>query len=97
MATWLDSDDDGTGDLAGLTRRLDYLWGLGVTPVLLYGDEIGMGEDLSLPGRLAVRNPIPLVAMAVAMSCAIDTRQSALSKMICIAPVMSSLSSTMST
>jgi maltose alpha-D-glucosyltransferase/alpha-amylase len=28
------------------------------TPVLTYGDEIGMGEDLSLPGRLAVRNPM---------------------------------------
>jgi maltose alpha-D-glucosyltransferase/alpha-amylase len=28
------------------------------TPVLLYGDEIGMGEDLSLSGRLAVRNPM---------------------------------------
>jgi maltose alpha-D-glucosyltransferase / alpha-amylase len=28
------------------------------TPVLLYGDEIGMGEDLALPGRLAVRNPM---------------------------------------
>ena len=28
------------------------------TPVLLYGDEIGMGEDLSLPGRLAVRGPM---------------------------------------
>ena len=28
------------------------------TPILLYGDEIGMGEDLSLPGRLAVRNPM---------------------------------------
>jgi maltose alpha-D-glucosyltransferase / alpha-amylase len=31
VATWLDSDSDGTGDLAGLTRRLDYLWGLGIT------------------------------------------------------------------
>jgi maltose alpha-D-glucosyltransferase/alpha-amylase len=30
VATWVDSDGDGTGDLAGLTRRLDYLWGLGV-------------------------------------------------------------------
>jgi maltose alpha-D-glucosyltransferase / alpha-amylase len=30
VATWLDSDDDGIGDLAGLTRRLDYLSGLGV-------------------------------------------------------------------
>ena len=28
------------------------------TPVLMYGDEIGMGEDLSLPGRIAVRNPM---------------------------------------
>ncbi|GAA0321353.1 alpha-amylase family protein [Actinoallomurus spadix] len=28
------------------------------TPVLLYGDEIGMGEDLSLNGRLAVRTPM---------------------------------------
>ena len=28
------------------------------TPVLLYGDEIRMGEDLSLPGRLAVRSPM---------------------------------------
>jgi maltose alpha-D-glucosyltransferase/alpha-amylase len=25
---------------------------------LMYGDEIGMGEDLSLPGRIAVRNPM---------------------------------------
>ena len=30
VATWQDSDGDGTGDLAGLTRRLDYLWGLGI-------------------------------------------------------------------
>jgi maltose alpha-D-glucosyltransferase/alpha-amylase len=28
------------------------------TPILMYGDEIGMGEDLSLPGRLAVRSPM---------------------------------------
>ncbi len=28
------------------------------TPVILYGDEIGMGEDLSLYGRLAVRSPM---------------------------------------
>jgi len=28
------------------------------TPILMYGDEIGMGEDLSLPGRLALRNPV---------------------------------------
>jgi maltose alpha-D-glucosyltransferase/alpha-amylase len=24
----------------------------------MYGDEIGMGEDLSLPGRIAIRNPM---------------------------------------
>ncbi|MCO5997204.1 alpha-amylase family protein [Actinoallomurus rhizosphaericola] len=30
VATWLDTDDDGVGDLSGLTRRLDYLSGLGV-------------------------------------------------------------------
>ena len=28
------------------------------TPVLRYGDEIGMGDDLSLPGRNAIRTPM---------------------------------------
>src|SRR3712207_2018634 len=28
------------------------------TPVLWYGDEIGMGEDLSLPERNSVRSPM---------------------------------------
>lgn len=28
------------------------------TPVIRYGDEIGMGDDLSLPGRSAVRTPM---------------------------------------
>jgi maltose alpha-D-glucosyltransferase/alpha-amylase len=28
------------------------------TPVLRYGEEIGMGEDLSLPGRDAIRTPM---------------------------------------
>ncbi|MEV0153199.1 alpha-amylase family protein [Micromonospora sp. NPDC050686] len=28
------------------------------TPVLRYGEEIGMGEDLSLPGRKAIRTPM---------------------------------------
>ena len=28
------------------------------TPVVRYGEEIGMGEDLSLPGREAIRTPM---------------------------------------
>src|SRR6266513_1824914 len=35
VATWLDSDGDGIGDLAGLTQRLDYLSGLGVNTLWL--------------------------------------------------------------
>jgi maltose alpha-D-glucosyltransferase / alpha-amylase len=35
VATWLDSDGDGTGDLAGLTRRLYYLSSLGINPLWL--------------------------------------------------------------
>jgi len=35
VATWLDSDGDGIGDLAGLGRRLDYLWGLGINTLWL--------------------------------------------------------------
>ena len=52
MASMLDGDQ----------RRLRLLWSLVFTlpgtPVLFYGDEIGMGENLSLPGRLAVRTPM---------------------------------------
>jgi glycosidase len=29
------------------------------TPVMLYGDEIGMGEDLRREGRMSVRLPMP--------------------------------------
>jgi glycosidase len=34
------------------------LFSLPGTPVLFYGEEIGMGEDLSAEGRLAVRTPM---------------------------------------
>ncbi|HTI45627.1 MAG TPA: alpha-amylase family glycosyl hydrolase [Casimicrobiaceae bacterium] len=35
VATYMDSDGDGIGDFRGLTRRLDYLHGLGVTTLWL--------------------------------------------------------------
>lgn len=37
---------------------LSLLLSLPGTPVLLYGDELGIDEDLSLPGRLSVRVPM---------------------------------------
>jgi len=43
-------------------RRLELAYSLQFTlrgtPVLRYGEEIGMGEDLSLPGRDAIRTPM---------------------------------------
>jgi maltose alpha-D-glucosyltransferase/alpha-amylase len=48
--------------LGGDRRRLELayslLFTLPGTPVLRYGDEIGMGDDLSLPERQAVRTPM---------------------------------------
>jgi maltose alpha-D-glucosyltransferase/alpha-amylase len=48
--------------LAGDRRRIEMayslLFSLPGTPVLLYGEEIGMGEDLSLSGRASVRTPM---------------------------------------
>ena len=40
--------------------RLVYslLFSLPGTPVLFYGEEIGMGENLEVPGRLSVRTPM---------------------------------------
>ncbi|GLS42479.1 maltose alpha-D-glucosyltransferase/alpha-amylase [Methylobacterium brachythecii] len=35
VGTFMDADGDGTGDFAGLERRLDYLLGLGVTAIWL--------------------------------------------------------------
>jgi trehalose synthase len=48
--------------LDGDQRRVRMLFSLAFslpgTPVLFYGDEIGMGENLSLPDRLSVRTPM---------------------------------------
>jgi trehalose synthase len=48
--------------LGGDGPRLRMAWSLMLTlpgtPVMLYGDEIGMGEDLGLEGRMAVRTPM---------------------------------------
>jgi maltose alpha-D-glucosyltransferase/alpha-amylase len=48
--------------LGGDQRRIELayslLFTLPGTPVLRYGDEIGMGDDLSLPERQAVRTPM---------------------------------------
>jgi maltose alpha-D-glucosyltransferase / alpha-amylase len=48
--------------LAGDRRRLELvyslLFSLPGTPVLRYGEEIGMGDDLSLAGRMSVRTPM---------------------------------------
>jgi maltose alpha-D-glucosyltransferase/alpha-amylase len=48
--------------LGGDRRRLELAYSvqftLRGTPVLRYGEEIGMGDDLSLPGREAIRTPM---------------------------------------
>jgi len=50
------------GMLGGDPRRIrcvySLLFALPGTPVLFYGEEIGMGENLAAPGRLAVRTPM---------------------------------------
>lgn len=46
------------GDERRLAMAFSVMLALPGTPVLWYGDEIGMGEDLSLPERHAVRTPM---------------------------------------
>jgi trehalose synthase len=46
------------GDPRRLRMVYSLLFSLPGTPVLFYGEEIGMGEDLEAPGRLAVRTPM---------------------------------------
>ncbi|MGN7871360.1 alpha-amylase family protein [Paracoccus sp. 22332] len=46
------------GDGLRLRMSLSLLFAMPGAPLICYGDEIGMGEDLSQPGRNAVRNPM---------------------------------------
>ena len=47
---------DGDPDRVRLVYSL--IFSLGGTPVLFYGEEIGMGENLDIGGRLSVRSPM---------------------------------------
>jgi maltose alpha-D-glucosyltransferase/alpha-amylase len=46
------------GDQQRLRLAYSLLFALPGTPVLFYGEEIGMGENLDIPGRLSVRSPM---------------------------------------
>lgn len=46
------------GDRDRIELAFSLLFSMPGTPMLLYGDEIGMGEDRSLPGRKSVRTPM---------------------------------------
>ncbi|HYG22490.1 MAG TPA: alpha-amylase family protein [Verrucomicrobiae bacterium] len=46
------------GDRRRLLLAYSLLFSLPGTPVLWYGEELGMGDDLRQPGRFSVRNPM---------------------------------------
>ena len=46
------------GDQARIRMVYSLLFSLPGTPVLFYGEEIGMGENLDIPGRASVRTPM---------------------------------------
>ncbi|MET0132631.1 MAG: alpha-amylase family protein [Kibdelosporangium sp.] len=46
------------GDIERIKMAYSLLFSLPGTPVLFYGEEIGMGESLAAEGRLAVRTPM---------------------------------------
>ncbi|MPV38297.1 alpha-amylase family protein [Georgenia subflava] len=46
------------GDPRRIAMAYSLLFALPGTPVLFYGEEIGMGENLDAPGRMAVRTPM---------------------------------------
>jgi trehalose synthase len=46
------------GDQQRIRMVYSLLFALPGTPVLFYGEEIGMGENLEIPGRMSVRTPM---------------------------------------
>ena len=50
------------GDPRRIRMVYSLLFSLPGTPVLFYGEEIGMGENLAAEGRLAVRTPMQWTA-----------------------------------
>jgi maltose alpha-D-glucosyltransferase/alpha-amylase len=56
LAAMLDGGEDAGQHRLRMAHSLQYT--MPGTPVLRYGDEIGMGEDLSLPERDAIRTPM---------------------------------------
>ena len=50
------------GDLRRIKMAYSLMFSLPGTPVLFYGEEIGMGENLDVPGRLSVRTPMQWTA-----------------------------------
>jgi maltose alpha-D-glucosyltransferase/alpha-amylase len=52
------------GDQARIRMVYSLAFSLPGTPVLFYGEEIGMGENLDIPGRLSVRSPMQWSAEA---------------------------------
>jgi maltose alpha-D-glucosyltransferase/alpha-amylase len=54
------------GDQRQLQLAYSLLFSLPGTPVLRYGDEIGMGDDLSLPERYPIRTPMQWSGDAIA-------------------------------
>ncbi|MBW8731637.1 MAG: alpha-amylase family protein [Terrabacter sp.] len=51
-----------SGDQRRVRLAYSLMFSLPGTPVLFYGEEIGMGENLDVPGRLAVRTPMQWTA-----------------------------------
>jgi trehalose synthase len=50
------------GDPRRIRMAYSLLFSLPGTPTIYYGEEIGMGEDLAAPGRMAVRTPMQWTA-----------------------------------